>query len=196
MGYLLLSPSPSPPLASRHRCPAAAAGRHRARRGAAVVASCDGGPSSSQAARYALARRAVLLGVSALPLLRDTAAKAAAPSSAGLVTETKDVPKVDEPQAGGTMVDEPQTGGTQTETPLLEAPQPESSLPVVQTQSSGNPLAGLLNAIAVIASGVLAGLYGTSQQEKKALQSVVSSVNHLQTTLTLIYFIILADILV
>uniref|UniRef100_A0A453E8R1 Uncharacterized protein n=1 Tax=Aegilops tauschii subsp. strangulata TaxID=200361 RepID=A0A453E8R1_AEGTS len=97
-----------------------------------------------------------------------------------MLDETKDVPKVDEPQAGGTMVDEPQTGGTQSEAPLLEAPQPESSLPVVQTQSPGNPLAGLLNAIAVIASGVLAGLYGTSRQEKEALQSVVSSVNHLQ----------------
>jgi hypothetical protein len=88
MGYLLLSPSPSPspPVALRHRSPA---GRHhRARRGAAIVASSssssDGGPS--QAARHVLARRAVLLGVSALPLLRDTAAKAAAPSSGGLVT--------------------------------------------------------------------------------------------------------------
>lgn len=76
---------------------------------------------------------------------------------------------------------EPQPGKTQAETPLPEAPQPESSLPVVQEQSPGNPLAGLLNAIAVVASGVLAGLYGTSEQEKKALQSVISSVNHLQT---------------
>lgn len=77
--------------------------------------------------------------------------------------------------------DEPQPGETQAETPLPEAPQPESSLPAVQEQPPGNPLAGLLNAIAVVASGVLAGLYGTSRQEKKALQSVISSVNHLQT---------------
>ena len=87
MGYLLLSPSLSPPLAFRHPSPAAAAGRRRARIGAAIVASSDGGPSpSSPSAGYVLARRAVLLGVSALPLLRDTAAKAAAPGNGGLVS--------------------------------------------------------------------------------------------------------------
>lgn len=42
-----------------------------------------------------------------------------------------------------------------------------------------NPLAGLLNAIAVIASGVFAGLFGASQREKEALQSTVSTVCHL-----------------
>lgn len=85
--------------------------------------------------------------------------------------ETKDIQKPDEPQPGE----------TQAESPLPEALQPESSLPVTQEQTPGNPLSGLLNAIAVAASGVLAGLYGTSQQEKKALESVVSSVKHLQT---------------
>jgi hypothetical protein len=88
-----------------------------------------------------------------------------------IVDETKDIQKPDEPQPGE----------TQAESPLPEALQPESSLPVTQEQTPGNPLSGLLNAIAVAASGVLAGLYGTSQQEKKALESVVSSVKHLQT---------------
>ncbi|KAG8045882.1 hypothetical protein GUJ93_ZPchr0008g11394 [Zizania palustris] len=169
MGYLLVSPSP--PLA--FRCQSSRGCLRRARRGAgAIVASSaspdDAGPS--QAAAYIVERRAVLLGVSALPLLRarESAAAVASASSGGLVTETKDAPKPDEPQPGE----------TQAQTPLPEASQPEPSLPVTQEQAPGNPFAGLLNAIAVIASGVLAGLYGTSQQEKKALQSVISSMEN------------------
>uniref|UniRef100_A0A0E0BY76 Uncharacterized protein n=1 Tax=Oryza meridionalis TaxID=40149 RepID=A0A0E0BY76_9ORYZ len=184
MGYLLLlAPSPAPrPLA--FRCQSGCCRRGgRARRGAAIVASNsasssssgDAGPSQSAGA-YVLARRGVLLGVSALPLLRAREAAAAAatvatPNSGDLATETKDIQKPDEPQPGETQV----------ESPLPEALRPESSLPVTQEQTPGNPLSGLLNAIAVAASGVLAGLYGTSQQEKKALESVVSSVKHLQT---------------
>lgn len=86
MGYVLLLPSP-PLVAFRRHPSSAASGRHRARRGASIIASSsDGGPSPAQAPGYVLARRAVLLGVSALPLLRDTAAKAAAPSNGGLLT--------------------------------------------------------------------------------------------------------------
>jgi hypothetical protein len=64
-----------------------------------------------------------------------------------------------------------ETEGMQTEEPRAKPPQLE-----VKGPSPGNPFAGLLNAIAVIASGVLAGLLGTSQREKKALQSTISAV--------------------
>lgn len=64
----------------------------------------------------------------------------------------------------------------QPEETRAEPPQPE-----VERPSPGNPLASLLNAIAVIASGLLAGLLGTTQREKKALQSTISSVCHLPT---------------
>jgi hypothetical protein len=48
-----------------------------------------------------------------------------------------------------------------------EEPREELHQPDEQGQPAArNPLAGLLNAIAVIASGVFAGLLGTSQQEK------------------------------
>jgi hypothetical protein len=85
--------------------------------------------------------------------------------------------------------DNPQPEGTQTQTLPSEAQQPESSLQSVQKQSPGNPVLGLFNAVAVAASGVLAGLYGTSRQENKALQSIISSVNHLQTYNYLFYLI-------
>jgi hypothetical protein len=92
MGYLLLlSPSPSPPLAFHYpssafggaACPSRCRGRGRARRGAAsVVASSastpDGGPSTSAADACVLARRVVLLGASAaVPLFRLCEAAAA-----------------------------------------------------------------------------------------------------------------------
>lgn len=73
-------------------------------------------------------------------------------------------------------MDIPKTKGTQPEEPWAEPPQPE-----VKGPPPGNPLTGVLNAIAVIASGVLAGLLGTSQRDKKALQSTISAVCHLQT---------------
>jgi hypothetical protein len=77
--------------------------------------------------------------------------------------------------------DNPQPEEIQTEILHSEARQSESSLQSVQEQSTGNPVLGLLNVVVVAASGVLAGLYGTSRQENKALQSIISSVNHLQT---------------
>jgi hypothetical protein len=51
----------------------------------------------------------------------------------------------------------------------------------MQEQPPENPLVGFLGTVGAAASGVLGGLYGTSLQEKKALQSIISSVNHLQT---------------
>uniref|UniRef100_A0A0D9WDG0 Uncharacterized protein n=1 Tax=Leersia perrieri TaxID=77586 RepID=A0A0D9WDG0_9ORYZ len=56
-----------------------------------------------------------------------------------------------------------------------EEPSAEESQTEVKGPPAGNPLAGLLNAIAVIASGVLAGLFGPSQEENKALQSTIST---------------------
>jgi hypothetical protein len=55
----------------------------------------------------------------------------------------------------------------------------------VEGPPSRNPLVGLLNAIAIVASGVFAGLLGTSQQEKKALQSTISSVCYLLTQISI-----------
>lgn len=102
-----------------------------------------------------------------------------------MYVETKDVSKLDDPQSEGTKgvsnPDNPQLEGTLAGTTTTEARQPESSLQSVQEQPPGNPLLGLLNTVVVAASGVLGGLYGTSLQEKKALQSIISSVNHLQT---------------
>lgn len=63
---------------------------------------------------------------------------------------------------------------TQPEEPREKIHQPDEQGPPAR-----NPIAGLLNAIAIIASGVFAGLLGTSQQEKKALQSTISSVCYL-----------------
>lgn len=102
----------------------------------------------------------LLVGVSVLPLLRlrdaAVAARAGAqPSTADLVTDKRDFQN---------------TEGMQPEQPWAEPPQLE-----VKGSSPGNPFADLLNAIAVIASGVLAGLLGTSQREKKALQSTISA---------------------
>jgi hypothetical protein len=77
--------------------------------------------------------------------------------------------------------DNPQPEEIQTEILRSEARQPESSSQSEQEQSTGNPVLGLLNVVVIAASGVLAGLYGTSRQENKALQSIISSVNHLQT---------------
>jgi hypothetical protein len=62
----------------------------------------------------------------------------------------------------------------------------------VKVPHARNPLAGLLNAIAVIASGVFAGLLGASQQEKNTLQSTISSVCHLQSLINICEIIILA----
>ena len=99
--------------------------------------------------------------------------------------ETKDVSKLDDPPSEGkTGIPEPdntQFEGSQSETTTTEARQPESSLQSVEEQRPGNPLLGFLGTVGVSASGVLGGLYGTSLQEKKALQSIISSVNHLQT---------------
>jgi len=99
--------------------------------------------------------------------------------------ETKDVSKLDDPPSEGkTGIPEPDTTqfeGSQSETTTTEARQPESSLQSVEEQHPGNPLLGFLGTVGVAASGVLGGLYGTSLQEKKALQSIISSVNHLQT---------------
>jgi hypothetical protein len=69
-----------------------------------------------------------------------------------------------------------------------EEPREELHQPDEQGQPARNPLAGLLNAIAVIASGVFAGLLGTSQQEKKALQSTISSVCIYNHSMKLLYF--------
>jgi hypothetical protein len=97
----------------------------------------------------------------------------------------KDVSKFDDPQSEGTKgipkPDNLQLEVTNAETTTTEARQPESSLQSIEEQPPGNPLLGFLNTVAVAASGVLGGLYGTSLQEKKALQSIISSVNHLQT---------------
>ncbi|XP_039836804.1 MAR-binding filament-like protein 1 isoform X2 [Panicum virgatum] len=60
--------------------------------------------------------------------------------------------------------------GSQHEEPQEELPQS-----VVKVQHARNPLAGLLNAIAIMASGVFTVLLGTSHQEKKDLQSTISS---------------------
>ena len=49
------------------------------------------------------------------------------------------------------------------------------------TQPDGIQAETVLGIAGVAASGVLGGLYGTALQEEKALQSIVSSVNHLQT---------------
>lgn len=151
MGYhhLLLSP-PQPP-----RLSLLPSRRPRPRLGSVVAAACS---PSVAAASAATRRRAVLLvGVSVLPLLRlrDAVAAAAQPSTVGHVTDKMDIPK---------------TKGTQPEEPWAEPPQPE-----VKGPPPGNPLTGVLNAIAVIASGVLAGLLGTSQRDKKALQSTISA---------------------
>ena len=70
---------------------------------------------------------------------------------------------------------------------LPEEPREELHQPDEQGQPARNPLAGLLNAIAVIASGVFAGLLGTSQQEKKALQSIISSVCIYNHSMKLLY---------
>jgi hypothetical protein len=55
----------------------------------------------------------------------------------------------------------------------------------VEGSPSRNPLVGLLNAIAIVASGVFAGLLGTSQEEKKALQSTISSVCYLLSLISI-----------
>jgi hypothetical protein len=96
-----------------------------------------------------------------------------------LSVETKNVPKF-EGTKGIAKPDNTQPEGTQAET-IPEARQRESSLQLVQEQPPENPLLGFLGIVGVAASGVLGGLYGTSLQEEKALQSIVSSVNHLQT---------------
>jgi hypothetical protein len=102
-----------------------------------------------------------------------------------LSVETKDVSKLDDPPSEGEKgiprPDNTQLEGSQAETTTTEARQPESSLQSVEEQRPGNPLLGFLGTVGVSASGVLGGLYGTSLQEKKALQSIISSVNHLQT---------------
>jgi hypothetical protein len=72
----------------------------------------------------------------------------------------------------------------QPEEPWAEPPQLE-----VKGSSPGNPFADLLNAIAVIASGVLAGLLGTSQREKKALQSTISAVCIYQPLVNVLYLL-------
>lgn len=159
MGYhhlLLVSPPAQPP-------PRRLSLLSRSTRGpvSAAVSPHAARPPSVVAASAATRRRAVLLvGVSVLPLLRlrdaAVAARAGAqPTTADLVTDTMDFQKTEE---------------MQPEEPWAEPPQIE-----VKGSSPGNPFAGLLNAIAVIASGVLAGLLGTSQREKKALQSIISS---------------------
>uniref|UniRef100_A0ACD5U7Q5 Uncharacterized protein n=1 Tax=Avena sativa TaxID=4498 RepID=A0ACD5U7Q5_AVESA len=161
MGYhhlLLVSPPAHPP-------PARLSLLSRSARGAvSAAASLDATrPPSVPAASASAAtrRRAVLLvGVSVLPLLRlrdaAVAARAGAqPSTADLVTDKMEFQK---------------TEGMQHEEPWAEPSQLE-----VKGPSPGNPFAGLLNAISVLASGILAGLLGTSQQEKKALQSTISS---------------------
>ncbi|KAK3137355.1 hypothetical protein QOZ80_5BG0451230 [Eleusine coracana subsp. coracana] len=161
MGYhhlLLLSPPAPPPSVLPSRFPR---GGGSGRLPTAVSASANTARSPAVAADIAMGRRAVLLvGVSVLPLLRlrDAAAQATAraqPSTVDLVTDRADVTE---------------TEGTQPEEPEENLLQPD-----VEGPSSRNPLVGLLNAIAIVASGVFAGLLGTSQQEKKALQSTISS---------------------
>ncbi|GJM94783.1 hypothetical protein PR202_ga11462 [Eleusine coracana subsp. coracana] len=161
MGYhhlLLLSPPAPPPSVFPSRFPP---GGGSGRVPTAVSASANTARSPTVAVDVATGRRAVLLvGVSVLPLLRlrDAAAQATAraqPSTVDLVTDRADVSE---------------TEGTQPEEPEENLLQPD-----VEGSSSRNPLVGLLNAIAIIASGVFAGLLGTSQQEKKALQSTISS---------------------
>uniref|UniRef100_A0A0E0PIA7 MAR-binding filament-like protein 1 n=1 Tax=Oryza rufipogon TaxID=4529 RepID=A0A0E0PIA7_ORYRU len=149
--HLLLSPPPPHPRLSL------VTSRRRPRAGH-VAAACSPSPSA-----LAAGRRAVLLvGVSVLPLLRlrDAAFAAAAarpPSTTtvDLVTDRIDTAKTEETQP--------------------EEPSAEESLAEVKVPPAVNPLAGLLNAIAVIASGVFAGLFGASQREKEALQSTVST---------------------
>jgi len=86
MGYLLLSPSPSPALAFQYASSLLAYSGAPARGEALVVASdaspLDGGPSPSLSAAvaagaYVLARRVVLLGATAVPLARLREAAAA-----------------------------------------------------------------------------------------------------------------------
>ncbi|KAI5021718.1 hypothetical protein ZWY2020_058448 [Hordeum vulgare] len=155
MGYhhlLVVSPPAQPP-------PRRLSLLSRSPRGAVTAAaSPDAARSLSVvAASAATRRRAVLLvGISVLPLLRlRDAAAAAQPSAADLVTDKMGIQTSEEMQLEETRA---------------KPPQPE-----VKRPSPGNPLANLLNAIAVIASGLLAGLLGTTQREKKALQSTISS---------------------
>ncbi|CAL4910080.1 unnamed protein product [Urochloa decumbens] len=167
MGYhhlLLLSPpAPQPPRPALLPAPRGRRCGGSGRGPTAVLASASkASRSPSVAADDATRRRAVLLvGVSVLPLLRlrDAAAAAAAVRAqrltVDLVTDTTDIQKAD---------------GSQHEGPQEELPHSNVKVPHAR-----NPLAGLLNAIAVIASGVFAGLLGTSQQEKNALQSTISS---------------------
>ncbi|BAS92556.1 MAR-binding filament-like protein 1 [Oryza sativa Japonica Group] len=150
--HLLLSP-PHP-----HPARLSLVTSRRRPRAGRVAAACSPSPSA-----LAAGRRAVLLvGVSVLPLLRlrDAAFAAAAarpPSTTtvDLVTDRMDTVKTEETQP--------------------EEPSAEESLAEVKVPPAVNPLAGLLNAIAVIASGVFAGLFGASQREKEALQSTVST---------------------
>ncbi|KAE8819195.1 hypothetical protein D1007_02949 [Hordeum vulgare] len=155
MGYhhlLVVSPPAQPP-------PRRLSLLSRSPRGAVTAAaSPDAARSLSVvAASAATRRRAVLLvGISVLPLLRlRDAAAAAQPLAADLVTDKMGIQTSEEMQLEETRA---------------KPPQPE-----VKRPSPGNPLANLLNAIAVIASGLLAGLLGTTQREKKALQSTISS---------------------
>jgi hypothetical protein len=97
-----------------------------------------------------------------------------------MFVETKNVPQF-EGTKGMAKPENTQPEGTQVETTTPEARQRESSLQLVQEQPPENPLVGFLGTVGVAASGVLGGLYGTSLQEKKALQSIISSVNHLRT---------------
>lgn len=94
--------------------------------------------------------------------------------------ETRNAPQF-EGTKGIAKPDNTQSEGTQAEITAPEARQSESSLQLVQEKPPENPLVGFLGTVGVAASGVLGGLYGTSLQEKKALQSIISSVNHLQT---------------
>ncbi|XP_044448752.1 MAR-binding filament-like protein 1 [Triticum aestivum] len=158
MGYhhlLVVSPPAQPP-PSRRRLSLLS----RSPRGAVTAAaSPDAARSSSVVASSAATRRraVLLVGISVLPLLRlrDAATSAAQPSAVDLVTDKMDIQMSEEMQPEETRAGPPQ--------------------PEVKRPSPGNPLASLLNAIAVIASGLLAGLLGTTQREKKALQSVISS---------------------
>ncbi|TVU17171.1 hypothetical protein EJB05_33188, partial [Eragrostis curvula] len=159
MGYhhLLLSPPAPPPTLLPSLRPR---GGGSGRAPTAVSASANAACSPAVSVEIATRRRAVLLvGVSVLPLLRlrDAAAQVtrAQPSTTDLVTDRMDVLEAEGPQT--------------------EEAEDELPLPDVEGSPSRNPLIGLLNAIAVVASGVFAGLLGTSQQEKQALQSTISS---------------------
>ncbi|KAJ1261987.1 hypothetical protein BS78_09G071700 [Paspalum vaginatum] len=154
--FLPPTPVPQPPRPALLPPPR---GRRAGRAPTAVLASASGAARSPAAADDATRRRAVLLvGVSVLPLLRlrDAAAAAvrAQRSTVDLATDRTEI-KADGIQA--------------------EEPQEELHQPDVKGAQTRNLLAGLLNAIAVIASGVFAGLLGTSRQEKKAFQSTISS---------------------